>query len=244
MALSTLLEIVTRACDELSLPRPTTVISSTDPQVRTFLAHAQAAGRDLMRVHDWGNLVSYGTCSTTSSQYVYLLTSCNASDFDRLIADSMWDTDGNRFVNGPDNIQTEQGLREGNAAAASISFRFRLAGNTAIRIWPTPSSSVNLVFPYISNKWARSSSGTALTEFASDTDTTIFDADLMKAEIKWRFLAGKGMNADAARMEAVMMRSQRVASDIGGSMLNLTPGSYSAGSWYDPQYAEANWDLS
>jgi len=75
----------------------------------------------------------------------------------------------------------------------------------------------------VSNKWARSSIAVAQTEFAADTDTTVFDPDLMRAEIKWRYLAAKGMAFDDARAEAMAIRESRIAADLGGATMSMTP---------------------
>jgi hypothetical protein len=45
----------------------------------------------------------------------------------------------------------------------------------------------------------------------------------MKAEIKWRFMAGKGMYADALKDEAMAMRALKIAGDIGGTTLQMQP---------------------
>jgi hypothetical protein len=45
----------------------------------------------------------------------------------------------------------------------------------------------------------------------------------MKAEIKWRFMAGKGMYADALKDEAMATRTLKIAGDIGGTTLQMQP---------------------
>ena len=52
----TLLELTTQVCDELALQRPTTVISSTDSQIRQLLALTQRLGRDLCKQFGWNRL--------------------------------------------------------------------------------------------------------------------------------------------------------------------------------------------
>jgi hypothetical protein len=100
--------------------------------------------------------------------------------------------------------------------------RFRLQG-TSIVIFPTPATIETLVYEYVSNSWARSSIAVAQAEFAADTDTTVFDPDLMRAELKWRYLAAKGMAFDDARAEAMAVRESRVAADLGGRTVSMAP---------------------
>jgi hypothetical protein len=80
-----------------------------------------------------------------------------------------------------------------------------------------------LVYEYVSNNWARSSIGATQAEFAADIDATVFDPDLMRAEIKWRYLAAKGMAFDDARAEAMMIRESRIAADLGGARMSMAP---------------------
>jgi hypothetical protein len=49
----TLLQLVQTACDELGLVRPSTVVSSPDPQVRQFLGLANREGRELQQTREW-----------------------------------------------------------------------------------------------------------------------------------------------------------------------------------------------
>lgn len=218
MALSTLLEIITRAADELSIDRPTAVVASSTPQIRTLLAHANAAGKDLMRAHSWGALQTLGTITTVVSTSSYAL----AADYDRMIADTGWDRTNDWMMVGPDTPQINRYLNESGAAQTSTRKRFRLQGTNVV-IWPTPTAIETLVYEYISNKWAASAAAVAQVEFLADTDTSVFNPDLLKAEIKWRFMAGKGLYAADLKRECDEIRDRYIASDIGGAALNMSP---------------------
>jgi len=239
MALSTLLEITKRACDELVLARPTVLVAGTDPEHYLLLACANAAGRDLMRAHHWSALQTTGTFSLVNGTATYAL----ATDYDRMIPDTAWDRTNDRFMVGPDNPQTYFYLTESGVADSTLNKRYRIVGTNAI-FWPTPSATETAVYGYISNKWARSSGGTAQTEFAADTDTTVFDPDLMKAEIKWRFAAAKSLpSMDFHKREAMDMRASRIAADVGGAKLNMSPDP--AGMFVElDNIADASWSLS
>lgn len=237
MALSSLVEIVQRACDELSLARPNAVVGSSNTQARQLLALANAAGRDLMRSHDWSALQTVATFATVSGTSAYDL----ASDYDRMISDTAWNRTSKMVLTGPDTPQIVRFLNDGWGVSASINQRFSINGTT-ITIWPAPSAAETLGYGYVSNKWARAVNTTPQTEFLADTDTSVFDPDLLKAEIKWRFMAAKGMFADALRSEAMDLRNLKIAADLGGSVLNMVP---------EPIYGaidmahvlEGSWDL-
>lgn len=216
MALSTVLDIIKRACDELGLPRPSTVATSTKPQDIQMFAFANAAGRDLLEAHEWSVLQTLQTVTTANGTSDYSL----ASDYDRMVSDTWWNATRKRFVIGPDNQQIQRFLNDGWGVAASVNQRFSIHGST-LTIWPTPTATETTHYVYISNKWARSSGSAAQEEFAADTDTSVFDGNLLKAEIKWRFMSAKGMYSDGLRTEAMMLRDNRIAADLGGTVLDM-----------------------
>jgi hypothetical protein len=218
MPLITLAEIASRAADELSIARPSAYVGGVSPDGRMLLACANAAGRDLLRAHAWGALQALGIVTTVNGTASYAL----ASDFDRMIADTSWDRSNDWMMVGPDTPQINRYLNESGVAQAGGRKRFRLQG-TSLVIWPTPTAVETLVYEYVSNKWARSSGAVARSEFEADTDTTVFDPDLMRAEIKWRYLKGRGMAFDDALAEALMIRDGRIAADLGGTTLTMSP---------------------
>jgi hypothetical protein len=218
MAFSTLLEIIQTATDELGLPRPVAVAASADIQSRQLYAAANAAGRALMRAHPWASLQAVGTITTANGTVSYSL----ASDYDRMIQDTGWDRTNHWRMVGPDTPQANRELLESNLVQVGVNKRFRLKGTT-VSIFPTPSTVETLVYEYVSNEWAASSAGVAQTSFLIDTDTSIFDPDLVKAEIKWRFMSAKGMFADGLKAEADDLRNLKIAGDLGGTVLSMEP---------------------
>ncbi|MCC6889616.1 MAG: hypothetical protein IT536_13865 [Hyphomicrobiales bacterium] len=238
MALSSLLEICQRAADELSIARQVAYVGGTHADARMLLACANTAGRALMRAHDWGALQTLATVTTTDGTTSYPL----AADYDRMIADTGWDRSHGRIMVGPDGAQTHRSLNESGVTGTGARRRFRLQG-ASIVIWPTPSAAETLVYEYVSNRWARSAAGAAQSEFAADTDTAVFDSELMKAEIKWRYLAAKGLAFDDVRAEALTIRESRIAADLGGTVLCMAPPSDAPFVSLD-HLPEGDWPLS
>lgn len=219
MALSTLLQIVNRAQDELGLPRSTAVAASVDPQTVQLYAAANAAGHDLVKAHDWSVLQNVGSIATVDGTTSYAL----AADYDRMVQDTTWSrTDGRRWL-GPLTPQAYRQLVESGVTQTSVNRRFRISGSN-VSIFPTPDGLEVLIYEYVSKYWAVGNEGPA-SEFAADTDTTVFDPHLVKAEIKWRFMAAKGMFADGLKAEAIDMRDRLIAGDVGGTVLDMTPNS-------------------
>lgn len=218
MAFEKLSEIATRAADELSIARPSSFIGNVTADGRLLLACANSAGRDLMRSHEWGALQSLGTITTAIGTATYALE----SDYDRMISDTGWDRTQDWMMVGPDSPQINRYLNESGVAQTGVRKRFRLQG-TNIVIWPTPTAVETLVYEYVSNKWVRDSGSTAHIEFQADTDTTVFDPELMKLEIKWRYLKSKGHSFEDASGEAMVVRQQKIAADLGGTTISMSP---------------------
>ena len=213
MALLTALDILQRAADELGLDRPVSTTGG-DAQARQLHAGLNATGRDLMRVHEWGALQKTGSVTTLAGQSDYALP----ADHHRLVSDTMWDETSRERLRGPHTPQSEGHARTG----AGIGRRtFRQVG-AALRILPAPAADGSVVsFAYISKAWARSASGIAREEMEDDTDTALFAPDLLVKGTKWRFMAAKGMYADALRMEFESLRDREIAADLGGTILVL-----------------------
>lgn len=193
---STLLSIVQRASDELTLPRPAVVIASLDPQIRQLLALLQEEGRYLMMAHEWSFLRTLYTFPTVASTATYAVP----ADFDRYINGTFWDQTNKMQVMGPDTAQADRWRQQSTTGQAGIRKNFRLVGSN-IQLFPTPADVATIGYEYISNKWARSNASVAQTEFLADADTSLFDPYLMLKGLKWRFLSTKGLDAQVAQAE-------------------------------------------
>jgi hypothetical protein len=218
MALSTLIDVVQRTADELGLPRPTSV-AGNDHLARQLHALANAAGLDLVRSHDWGVLQSLAAITTQEGVFDY----DPPADFHRMVADTHWDRSNDRRMSGPDTPQMDRWRRESGVAANGTRRTFRRVGGK-IRIFPTPTATgEELVYEYVSKNWARSATAVAQEEMAADTDTCVFAKDLMIKSVKWRFMAAKGLYADALRDEFNELRDLEIAADVGGTTLTMAP---------------------
>lgn len=218
---SALLSIVQRTCDELTLPRPSSVYASTDPQVRQLLALLQAEGRYLMTCHDWSFLRTLYTFPTVASTATYAVP----ADFDRLIDDTMWDQTNQMKLCGPDQPQVDRWRQQSTTGQVGIRKNYRVLGSN-IQLFPTPDSVVTIGYEYISNKWARSNVPAAQNEFLADTDTTYFDPYLMIKGLKWRFLSANGLEATASKLEYDSYLDATKNKDNAGETLRMDNAGY------------------
>jgi hypothetical protein len=185
-----LLQIVKDACDELSLPRPSVVANSTDPQVRQLFRLANVEGRNLSKRHNWQVLTSEHTFTTTATA-VQLTASALPTDFNWIIPETMWNRSSRRRVYGPIDNQEWQEIQ--GSSIQSINPAFRIRSNT-IHITPAPTTGQTVAYEYVSKNWCQSSVGTAQSVWTADSDTGKLDENIMKLGIIWRFKAVKKMD--------------------------------------------------
>lgn len=238
MALTTLLQIVQRAADEMGVPRPSAVAGNTDLQAQQLYAFANAVGADLAECHPWTALQTNYTLTTVAGQSDYPLP----ADFAGFVADTMWDRSHHWRLLGPDTPQMDRALRD-SGLTSPVYRRFRRFGSV-IRINPTPTvNGETLGYEYVSNAWARSSGGAAQSEFAADTDTTIWPGRLLVDGLKVKYMAAKGMYADPLRDDFEARRDRLVAADLGNGTLDMGGGDDLV-PISNPGIPDGNWNLT
>ena len=224
MALSSVLDIVTRACDELGLARPGTagVSGSSLPQDITMLGLVNAAGIDLAAAHDWSTLIATAAITTATASSTYTLP----TDFDRVISSTGWDRTEGEGLTGSISPQRHQFWLSSLTVSPTTHTEFRLFLNNAggsVYLHPAPTSAVSLSFLYVSKNWATDSAGNNAADYISnDTDLTRFSPRLMVKELKWRFRAAKGLDATGLKIECDLLRELLISRDIGSGALDMT----------------------
>lgn len=221
MSFETALDIVQSASGELGLPVPTDAATSYLPLPKQLFALLNAAGRQLIRDHEWGSLITLATITTVSGQADYDLP----SDYSRMVTETQWDATNHWTMIGPDTPQMARWRQTSIAANTGTRITFTQTGTSRVTVWPTPTVSGNsLTYLYVSKNWAAKADGTSQSQFLLDTDTSIFDPDLLVKELKWRFMSAKGMgSALEFKNEAEIMKAQLIAADLGGGILNMGP---------------------
>lgn len=221
MSFSTALDIVQSAAGELGLPIPTDAAQSYLPLPRQLFALLNASGRQLTRDHEWGRLITLATITTVNGQAEYSLP----ADYSRMVDDTQWDATNHWTMIGPDTPQMARWRLTSIAANTGTRVTYTQTGTTKVTVWPVPTVAGNeLTYLYVSKYWAAKADGTTQAQFLLDTDTSIFDPDLLIKEVKWRFMSAKGMgSALELRSECDIMKSQLIAADLGGGNLNMGP---------------------
>lgn len=141
---------------------------------------------------------------------------------------TFWDRTRRWELVGPMSPQEYQWISSGiSATGPRRRFRFMGRNQSVFRIWPPPTAldaPSELVFEYQSSYWAQDTAGTPKALFTADTDTCVFDDDLMIMGAKWLWMQAKGM--DYAALQADWAAVVQSASGLDGAapMLNMARG--------------------
>lgn len=164
-----LLSVFQRVCNEVGLPEPPLVATSTDRQIKQLLAITYRVGNDL-RSKAWPALQKEATITLVDGQASYAFP----VDYDYDIAETHWDQDNDWPLYGPMNASEWQALKNGivNSSTFEKKFRFKGSGLKQFFIDPTPDSGTAgeiLVYEYQSLNWFRPKTWTATTLFGAGT---------------------------------------------------------------------------
>lgn len=188
-----LLTLMQNVSNQLSLPEPTVVTTSTDQNIVTLLALANTAGKALMKRYEWQELMSFsGTITSTGSIDIGSIATIFGGGFDRIVNQTFWDTSSRLPIEGPPTIQQWQQYQASNVVGPP--YQFIIYGNR-LRIGPTALAADHVLTCYfISQYWCTSSTGTGQTAFAADTDLCVIPEELFALDLIWRWRQRKGLS--------------------------------------------------
>ena len=228
----TLLSIVTNISNEIGFGAPASVIGSSDATAIQMLALSNKGGKQLAKrgkgIGGWAVLTTEHTFTTTASTAEYALP----SDFDWLIADTLWDRTNFFKLRGPVSPQEWQQIKSGVLASSTgPRRRVRIKPSAATEpatsvkaffVEPTPATTGDtLVFEYMSKSWCEAAGGTNQVAWAADTDVGILDEYLLELDLKWRFKKEKGVEFGDDKKEFELELSQALARDGGAKVLSM-----------------------
>jgi hypothetical protein len=206
----TLLTICQDAANEIGVPSPSTVVGSTDTTNIQLLAAANREGKNLVAGYDWQTLIKEEAHTTLAAESQGDMSTI-ASDFLRFSNDTMWNRTTDRKYYGPLNNSQWQRLKA--SVSSGITNYFRIRGN-ALLFHPTPPAGQSVYFEYVGKNWAITSGSTAnATSYASDSNTTVLDEDLITLGVIWRFLKQKGLPYNNQFEEYKLKLSEKQSKD-------------------------------
>ena len=235
-----LLTCIQNACDRLGIVRPSSVIGSSDQQIRQLLGLAQQEGKELARRHHWQKLLKEKSITATATEEQ---TGSIPDDFDRMLNGTFYNRTAHRDVRGPYDPVEWQSYKA--SVTSAIHDAFRIRGNV-ILLAPTPNAGDVYVYEYVSTYWvatAAASTTPAQAEWLVDTDVGILSEELMTDGIVWRFLQAKGLSYDEQFRTYEAQLVLAISRDGGRRRINMGKSN----DWRKPRYPnapEGSWSLS
>lgn len=225
-----LLDLVQRVCDEVGLPRPAVVATSSDQLARQLFSLANAELEELSKRFDWPQLTREYTFPTVATVSQYNLP----ADYRKFLSPTLYNQARFYKMRGSVSPGEWQRTKQMNLGVLSCA-KVRIYGNPLkINVVPTPVSAENVVFEYLTKNFAVNAGSAEILRFSADGDTSIIDEGLIRMGVKWRIKHAKGLefSADLAEYEAVVAREFAAAMaspsfDVGFSRRGvdpLTPG--------------------
>ena len=226
MADKTVLEIGNAVASACGLPQQVSYTDSSNQNaVRILQSVKDGAGRDVYRGQDWITLQREYTFPTTGTGGYEI-----PADYDRIINGTIWDRTNERPLVGPVTAQQWQRYESGLDGLTGLKLLFRIVGNIysvgglekIIKIYPNTNTGTTIAFEYISNEYVLDTDGsTTKSEVDADTDTFLFDDELVEVAATWRLLRNLGMTYADERIEFETLMDERSSNDGGAGSLSM-----------------------
>ena len=219
----TLLTICQDAANEIGVPSPSAVIGSTDTTAIQLLAAANREGKNLVTGYDWEVLVKEENHTAIANESQGRLTAI-ATDFERFSNNTMWNRTSDRKFYGPLNNTEWQTLK--GSVQSGITNYFRIRGGKLL-MNPVPTVGDAIFFEYISEWWVDTTgNGDAnANRYATDSNTTILDENLITLGVIWRFLKQKGLPYDNQLQEYQIKLFEKQAKDGAKPIIRMSGSS-------------------
>ena len=209
--------MVTQVCRRIGITAPSSVSSSSDPQIVQLMAIASEEGQDLSSRYPWVGLQNESTFATVATESQGAILTLAGASFRYILNDIMWDRTLLRPVFGPLMPQDWQALKARNVTGPFTQFRIR--GLNVIFI-PVPVAGNTIAFEWITKNWATGVGGAAAT-WALDADTGLIPEEIMTQGIIWRWQAAKGLEYAENYNKYERLVADQMARDGGKARLNL-----------------------
>lgn len=234
----TCLSIVQKVCKRVGIATPNSAVSSSDPQVLQVVELCNEEGQELAARYTWTALQTEATYTTLATEIQGSLATI-APGLLNIVNNTIWNRSQQRPVYGP---KTPQGWQQDQAnfvAGPYSSFRIK-AGN--LLMYPVPTAGESCYFEYISRNWVNATAGGTDEEWTADTDTTVFDEQLIVLGTVWRWKAAKGFEYaedfnkyERRVLDAIAQDGSKPMLRLDGPLNDMFPAVLvPAGSWNQP----------
>jgi hypothetical protein len=215
----TLLTMVQNAADEIGIPQPGSVISSTDQSVIQLLRMAQRHGKMLVTKYQWEELTVETTHTSVATESQGAITTIFGADFDHIISDTIFNRTQNKRILGP--LSASQWQRELSNTASIIDEHYRIRGGEFL-VTPTMTAGETVALEYMSAHHCQATGGGATKDsFTVDSDVSRLSEELTTLGIIVRFMKAKGLDYSEHFREHELLLNQRMGVDGGKPRINL-----------------------
>lgn len=205
-----LLTIIQNVCDNVGIPRPTSVIGSNVTSVRQLLRFANLEGQAQARYYPWEALVKEATHTTIAAELQGTLDSI-ASGFNYDMSMTYWNRSKNHRLTRIDAQEWQ--LRKSSGIEGIYSdYRIR---NKSLYMIPAPVAGETVAFEYVSKNWCEDASGTDQNAWGADDDAGILDEYLIELGVIYRWLRAKRLDYAEEMREYNVQLNLAIARDGG-----------------------------
>ena len=222
--LSSANDIINRVAVEVGLTRTADPVSSSDESFIQLTELLNAAGQELVELHQWQALVKVFALTTAAGDTgTYDLP----DDFSYMIDQTGWDQSNRAAIGGPLSAQDWTYLKGRDLISQSIHASFRLTDNKFDLFPQNPvPEGLRVSFEYISRHWvAEESTGGRKDAVDAGSDIVIYEPILIVKFLKVKFLSAKGFDTTAAATELENMFNSRTGKDTGAAILSASSSS-------------------
>ena len=185
-----LLTLVQNFCQRTLLNVPSTVLGSTDPQVRQIKALLEEEGIDLAQRGEWQVLVQEATHTTVATESQGDIDTIFTNGFRYIKNDASWDRTEQLPLYDVEAPNWQQ-LKANSVTGPYYEVRIR--GNELLSV-PVPPAGNTWAFEYISYNWLTDSTGATYKEyFTQDTDLMLLPERILMSGLRWRWKKEKGL---------------------------------------------------
>lgn len=213
----TLLSAAQTVASEVGFPQPTSIVSNTDATAIQLFTLLNRVGKEIAQRYEWSSLTKQTSFTTLAAETQTALP----ADFDHILNDTMYDRTTGWVIYGP--YSARQWQRDKAFVSAGSFYTFRIRGKQVI-FTPNPPAGDSVYYEYLSTYWVDSDADglgdRAL--FTADTQTTVFEEDLLIKGGVVRFKQAKGLEyaEDMNRFEKHM--ELQFGRDGGRRSLNMS----------------------
>jgi hypothetical protein len=217
----TTLTILNDAALRIGLPQMAAAVGSTDPTALQLVALLQEELNYLINAHQWTILDQEATFSTIPTEYQGEIATI-APGLRFILNNTIWNRDLRRPVFGPLSPQKWQELEAMQLKGPWNQFRIR---GGKLYFLPAPATGHACYFEYAGSYPVIAAADSSYkARVTLDTDTFVFNEEVLTLGLIWRFKGQKGFDYSEDRDKYNRLLLDEVARDGSKPTLNLVGG--------------------